>query len=86
MVQIEEENARHLGREARFDLLPGRLLQDAILQEQLWDHPDIPASGDTRLTMLCSIPLLRKRSEELSSVWSWGALPLWFNSILKRAA
>lgn len=85
-VQIEEEHARRLGREARFDLLPERLLQDAILQELLWDHPDIPASDDTRLTMLCSVPRLRERSEDLSSGWSWGALPRWFNAFLKRAA
>lgn len=85
-VQIEEEHARRLGREARFDLLPERLLQDAILQELLWDHPDIPASDDTRLTMICSVPRLRERSEDLSSGWSWGALPRWFNAFLKRAA
>lgn len=86
VVQIEDEHARRLGREARFDLMPERLLQDAILQELLWDHPDIPASDDTRLTMLCSVPRLRERSEDLSSGWSWGALPRWFNAFLKRAA
>lgn len=78
--QIEEGHARRLGREARFDLLPGRLLRDAILHEMLWDHPDIPASYDVRLTMLCSIPKLIERSEDLSCGWSWKALPRWFSS------
>ena len=83
MVQIEEEHARRLGREARFDLLPQRLLQDAMLQELFWDYPDIrpaPISGSLLR------PRLRERYDDLSSGWPWGALKRLLNSILKRTA
>lgn len=86
VVQIEERHARRLVREARFDLLPGCLLQDATLQELLWDHPDIPATDDARLAMLCSIPKLLERIEDLQGGWSWGTLPRWFSAVARGAA
>ena len=86
VVRIEEEHACRLGREARFDLLPGRLLQEATLHELLWDHPDIPASDDARLAMLCLVPKLFERVDALSGGWSWGSLPRWFNLNLGRDA
>ena len=86
VVRIEEDHAFRLGREARFDLLPGRLRQEATLHELLWDHPAIPASDDARLTMLCSVPKLFERVDALSSGWSWGSLPRWFNLTFGRDA
>lgn len=86
VFQIEEGHARRLGLEARFDLLPGRLLQEATLQDLLWDHPAIPASDDARLAMLCSIPKLLERAEELSGGWSLWLFPRWFRSVSNRGA
>jgi hypothetical protein len=42
-----------------------RLTAEARLQELLWDDPRIPADSRTRLVMLCSVPRLLRRAEEL---------------------
>lgn len=45
--------------------LSQRLVSEARLQELLWDDPRIPATGRTRLVMLCSAPRLLERAREL---------------------
>lgn len=64
---IEERHSRQLGADVRFDLLPQHLEQDAILHECLWDHPALPASDPVRLAMLCSVPKLQDRAQELTT-------------------
>jgi hypothetical protein len=41
------------------------LAAEARLHELLWDDPRIPADSRTRLVMLCSVPRLLHRAEEL---------------------
>ena len=86
VAQIEERNTRDLDRDARFDLLPQRIRQDAALQELLWDHPDIPARDDVRLAMLSSIPKLLERVETLSGGLPWRLVTRWLNRITGRGA
>jgi len=86
VAQIEERNTRDLDHDARFDLLPQRIRQDAALQELLWDHPDIPARDDVRLAMLCSIPKLLERVETLSGSLPWRLVTRWLNRITGRGA
>lgn len=85
---IEKRHARRLGHDARFDLLSECLRQDAVLQEELWNHPAIPATDSVRLTMLCSVPQLRQRADDLSLSGGvcWRGAAGWCRSILKRDA
>lgn len=85
VVQIEERHAQDLGERARFDLLPGRLFQEATLQELLWDHPAIAAPDEVRMAMVCSIPKLRERSADLDGGWSWLDLSRWFGVAARGA-
>lgn len=82
--RIEERNARRLGRDSRFDLLPQRIRQDAALQERLWDHPIIPADDEVRLAMLCSVPKLLERAEALSGDWPWRLVTGWLAPFVGR--
>ncbi len=84
--RIEERNARRLGRDTRYDLLPQRMRQEAALQEILWDHPAIPAGDDIRLAMLCSVPKLLERVEALSGDWPWRILTRWVAPFVRRGA
>ena len=86
VVRIEEWNARQLGRDSRYDLLPQRIRQEAKLQEILWDHPAIPAGDDVRLAMLCSVPKLVERSEALSDDWPWRILCRWIAPVVGRGS
>ncbi|MFA4939986.1 hypothetical protein [Brevundimonas sp.] len=86
VAEIEERNTRDLDHDARFDLLPQRIRQDAALQELLWDHPAIPARDDVRLAMLCSIPKLFERVETLSGGLPWRLVTPWLNRITGRGA
>lgn len=86
VVRIEERNARQLGRDTRYDLLPQRMRQEAALQEVLWDHPAIPAGDDVRLAMLCSVPKLLERSEALSGDWPWRIMSRWIAKVVGRGA
>lgn len=63
---IEERHLRRLGPDVRFDLLPQYLEQDAVLHESLWDHPALPGDDSVRLAMLCSVPRLRDRQQDLT--------------------
>ena len=63
---IEEQHSRQLGADASFDRLPEHLEHDAVLHESLWDHPALPGSDSVRLTMLCSVPKLRDRVQDLT--------------------
>ena len=83
VAMIEERHSRRLCQDARFDLLADCIRQEAILQEALWDHPDIPAADDVRLAMLCSVPRLRERAEALSSSTRIWRLPIlrWFSNL-----
>ncbi len=67
VLALEARHAARLRQDVCSALLAQCLLQDAALQEALWDHPEIPAGDSVRLTMLCSIPKLRARAEDLSS-------------------
>lgn len=51
--------------------LARRLRQEAALHEMLWDHPAIPAGPGVRLAMLCTIPQLRDRADELTAGCAW---------------
>ena len=84
--EIEERNVRQLGSDARFDLLPQRMRQDAVLHESLWDHPAIPAGDEVRLAMLSSIPKLLERVEALSSDWPRRLAARWLNHFAARGA
>ena len=86
VVQIEERNARRLGDDARFDLLPHRMRQEAALQESLWNHPAIPAGDEVRLAMLCSIPKLLERVDALSSDWPKRLVTRWIGRFADRGA
>ena len=86
VVRIEERNARQLGRDTRFDLLPEWMRQEASLQEILWDHPAIPAGDEVRLAMLCSVPKLLERVEALSGDWPWRILTRWVAPFVGRGA
>lgn len=84
---IEDQHARRLGPDARFDRVAEGLEQDAVLQECFWDHPAIPAGDFVRLAMLCSIPKLRDRAQELSlqgSIWPL-SMTRWLARALPRA-
>lgn len=86
VVRIEERNARRLGHDNRYDLLPQRMRQEVALQEILWDHPAIPAGDDVRLAMLCSVPKLLERVEALSGDWPWRILTRWVAPFVGRGA
>lgn len=86
VARIEKRNARQLGHDTRYDLLPQRMRQEAALQEVLWDHPAIPAGDDVRLAMFCSVPKLLERSEALSDDWPWRILSLWIAPVIGRDA
>lgn len=88
VLAIEERHARRLRQDARYDLLAECLRQDAVLQEELWNHPGIPASDFVRLTMLCSVPKLKQRADDLSfsgGGW-WRSVTMRFRSIAQRDA
>lgn len=88
VLAIEERHAGHLSQDARYDPLAECLRRDAVLQEELWNHPGIPASDAVRLTMLCSIPKLYQRADELSlsSRGWWRHIMRRLRSIVKRDA
>lgn len=77
---IEERHARRLAARASPARLAASLREDATLQETLWDHPDIPAGPGIRLTMLCAVPRLRDRADELASMG-----PGWLRGLMKMA-
>lgn len=83
---IEERHSRQLGADASFDRLPERLEQDAVLHESLWDHPDLPGSNSVRMAMLCSVPKLRDRVQDLTaSAKGWRRyLVRWLAAFPKR--
>ena len=83
---IEARHARRLCQDARYDLLAECLRQDAVLQEELWSHPGIPASDAVRLTMLCSIPKLLERAETLSGEGPWRFVNRWINRLAGSGA
>lgn len=89
VMALEERHSRRLRPEVGFDQLSQRLEQDAILNETLWDHPKIPASDAVRLAMLCAVPKLRERAEELSTsdpIWWWSSVRRWFATVSKRGS
>jgi hypothetical protein len=63
---IEERHSRQLRADASFGRLPELFEQDAVLHESLWDHPALPGSDSVRLAMLCSVPKLRDRVQDLT--------------------
>ena len=83
---IETRHSHRLRQDLRFDLLAECLVQDAILHEALWNHPDIPASTGVRLGMLCAVPKLHARAEELSpsDTFSIAHILRWFRSGFKE--
>ncbi|WP_339930393.1 hypothetical protein [uncultured Brevundimonas sp.] len=88
VLAVEARHAARLRQDVCFNLLAQCLEQDAALQEALWDHPDIPAGDAVRLTMLCSIPRLRARAEDLSSSgmsW-WQMIRGWFTPSSRRGS
>lgn len=86
VLAVEGRHSRRVRQDVRFDLVAECLRQDAILQEAFWDHPGIPATDDVRLTMLCSIPKLQDRAQELSSSASgwWAPFSRLFSALSKR--
>jgi hypothetical protein len=61
----EEVEARQRRDGVEAAALAQQLRAEARLQELLWDDPRLPAAARTRLVMLCTIPRLLRRSEEL---------------------
>jgi hypothetical protein len=58
--------------------LARRLRNEAILHEQLWDHPRLAAAARTRLVMLFSVPKLLERAVDLDpkgASTGWAAPP-----------
>lgn len=86
VLAVEARHAARLRQDACSRLLAQCLEQEAALQEALWDHPDIPAGDTVRLTMLCSIPSLRARAEDLSSsgLSVWQMIRGWFTPLSRR--
>ena len=66
VAAVEERHARRLERRASATRLASGLREDAALQEALWDHPGIPAGAEVRLAMLCAVPRLRDRADEMT--------------------
>lgn len=88
VLTVEARHATRLRQDACSRLIAQCLEQEAVLQEALWDHPDIPADDAVRLTMLCSIPRLRARAEDLSSAglsW-WQVVRDWFTTSAQRSS
>lgn len=83
---IEERHSRQLGSDSSFDRLPEHLEQDAVLHESLWDHPALPGSDTVRLAMLCSVPKLRDRVQDLTvPAKSWRQyLVRWLAALSRR--
>ncbi|HYC66873.1 hypothetical protein [Brevundimonas sp.] len=77
---IEERHARRLEGRASPARLAASLRDDAALHEILWDHPDIPGGPEIRLTMLCAVPRLRDRADELTTMG-----PDWLRNLMKMA-
>lgn len=77
---IEERHAHRLEDRAPPARLAIFLRDDAALHETLWDHPDIPAGPDIRLAMLCAVPRLRDRADELTAMRSG-----WLRGLMKMA-
>lgn len=75
---VESRHASDLCGRTASDRLAACLREEAVLHELLWDHPGIPADPHTRLAMLCAIPRLRDRADQLTTVKS-----SWFGG-LKR--
>lgn len=76
---VEGRHALHRRGRIAGPRVAARLLrEEAVLHELLWDHPGIPAGAPIRLAMLCAIPRLRDRADELTTV-----KPSWFAG-LKR--
>lgn len=64
---VESRHAPRLGGGTASDRVAACFLrEDAVLHELLWDHPDLPADPHTRLAMLCAIPRLRDRADQLT--------------------
>lgn len=75
---VESRHASALRGRTASDRLAACLREEAVLHELIWDHPGIPADPHTRLAMLCAIPRLRDRADELTTMKS-----SWFGG-LKR--
>ena len=88
VLGIEARHATRLRHDACSRLIAQCLEQEAVLQEALWDHPDIPADETVRLAMLCSIPRLRARAEDLSATGlnSWQVIRNWFSPSVGRGS
>jgi hypothetical protein len=80
VAAIEDRHARpaHGGIDAVE--LAARLREDAVLHELLWDHPDLPAGHQIRLAMLCAIPRLIDRADELTA-----GRPRWLRGLMRMA-
>lgn len=77
---IEGRLLHRLGDETGPWRLAASLREDAELHEMLWDHPAIPAGPGIRLAMLCAIPRLRDRADELMA-----AAPGWLRGLDRMA-
>jgi hypothetical protein len=64
---VESRHARRVHGRTAPTRLAAHLREDAVLHEVLWDHPGIPAGHHIRLAMLCAIPRLRDRADELTT-------------------
>ena len=67
---VESRHASDLRGRTAGHRLAACLREEAVLHELLWDHPGIPADAPIRLAMLCAIPRLRDRADELTIVKS----------------
>ncbi len=85
VLELEARHVRSLGADGWPDCVPACLRQEALLHEVLWDHPAIPAPADVRLIMLCSVPKLLQRADDLSSSWPLHGLARWMASTFKRS-
>src|SRR5690606_19084198 len=66
VVSMESRHARRAQGRVASGRLAARLREDALLHEALWDHPGLPAGDVVRLAMLCAIPRVRDRADELT--------------------
>ena len=67
----EGRHGQNLHGRAAPESLSARLREDAALHELLWDDPRVPAGDHARLAMLCAIPRLRDRADQLAARSSW---------------
>lgn len=72
LVALVESRHAFRGRIASDRVAAHLLREEAVLHELLWDHPGLPADPHTRLAMLCAIPRLRERADQLTTGKSSG--------------